>query len=440
MSCFREEYRRSCRFVRLKLRGFKATILDVDLEIEAYLTIHKAGFAVLSFWLFTDKGIKLEDTIKMEDPFSPFRAREIWTGFLDHIRKCKMVPEELIDKIGRGEEFTTSIEKIHNLYRSFVQSVIHDVDSCEELKKKIRYSITGISLVVAIFDVDQLDKFLHNHRKELHGMLAIEEMWDWVSEAWISDAMKKNLAWREGWHVYIGNGRALLIVSKEANDRLRERLKRKIKEKIPDIIFEMGPSELLPGLHPPYTIVFDKERIAEEELRRTWKYQLREIMLDLTTIMENLSLQEIMLRTYDYILGEKMPKSIKGLSTLKEEISKAIEEFLNVRVWKPLTAKKWIEFGKNVMGIDEMYKSIRRRLNLVESMIRTLYDKMFNWLILLLTTVSGYLQIVELAILTGFNAKCIIEVWGVCIKALGVALLVFTIFLFVFYRKIKKIS
>jgi hypothetical protein len=131
---FQEEYRRSCRFVRLKLRGFKATILDVDSEIEAYLMIHKAGFAVLSFWLFTDKGIKLEDIIKMEDPFSPFRAREIWTGFLDHIRKCKMVPEELIDKIGRGEEFTTSIEKIHNLYRSFVQSVIHDVDSCEELK------------------------------------------------------------------------------------------------------------------------------------------------------------------------------------------------------------------------------------------------------------------------------------------------------------------
>ena len=321
-----------------------------------------------------------------------------------------MVPEELIDKIERGGEFTTSIEKIHNLYRSFVQSVIHDVDSCEELKKKIRYFITGISSTVAIFDVDQLDKFLHNHRKELHGILAEEKVWDWVSEAWIKDAMKKNLAWREGWCVYIGNGRALLIVSKEANDRLRERLKREIKEETPDIIFGIGPPGLLPGLYPPYTIVLNKEKIAEEELRRRWKYQLKGMVLDLTTIMENLSLQGIMLRTYDYILGENMPKSIKGLSTLKEEISEAIEEFLNVRVWKPLTAKKWVEFGKNVMGIDEMYKSIRRRLDFIESRIRTIYDKTFNQLILLLTAVSGYLQTAELMILMGFKLKISLSV------------------------------
>lgn len=266
---------------------------------------------------------------------------------------------------------------MRNIYICFVQTTILGKTSpCKALEKKLRYPFFGASPMVAVFNVDQLDKFLDEHRKELFGILSGEKMWDSVREEWIGKLMERNLAWRKGWGVYIERNRALLVISEEASELL--------KAKLPAIFFALGPPNLLPRLYPPYVIVIDKERVAAKIMA-----------LDLAVIMENLTLQEIMLRTYDYILGRKMPRSIRKLTALKEEISNALEEFLNVRVWNHLTATEWVEYGKRMMGIDEMYESIRRRLELVESTIRTLYDKMFNWLIFALTAVAGYLQILE---------------------------------------------
>ncbi len=398
---FQDEYRMNHRFARLKLRGFDATILDVRSKMEVYLTIHRAGFAALSFWFSVDKDIKLSDIIIMEDPFSKIKVGKIWEGFLDHIKRFKMVPAEFIGKIERGEEFDTSISRLHNLYRSFMMSVMQEMDSKRE--RKIRYPFTGIFSAVVIFDVNQLEKFLEDHKKELHGILAEERMWDWVSESWIEKAMEKNLAWREGWAVYIGNARALMVVSKEANDKLRSELKRRFVEGTPDIIAGIGPAGLLPGLHPPYIIVLDKEKVAEGILERIWEDQLKGIMLDLTTIIENLSLQKIMLESCDYALGEGMPESIKDLSDIRKQVHEVMEEFLNVRVWRPLTATEWVEYGKKVMRINEMYEAIRNRLDLLEGRIRALYDRAFNILILILTIISGYLQMAEVMFLLGFS-------------------------------------
>ena len=251
-----DEYRTSHRFARLKLRGFNATISGVRSEIEVYLMIHRTGFAVLSFWFFIDKDIKLSDVIIMEDPFLKIKARGIWGGFLDHIKRSKMVPAEFIGKMERGEEFGTSIAGLHILYKSFIMSVMQGMDSHKKEKKE-RYPFTGISTTVVIFDVDQLEKFLEDHRKELHGILSGERMWDWVNESWIERAMEKNLAWREGWAVYIGNGRALMVISKEANDKLRRELRNMIEGEVPDLIGGIGPSG-------PYTIILNKKKTAEE--------------------------------------------------------------------------------------------------------------------------------------------------------------------------------
>jgi hypothetical protein len=411
VTLLQEEYRRSGRSARLKLRGFKATILGIDSEIEVYLLIHKTGFAVLSFWLFTDKVSNLNDIIRMEDPHERIKVREIWPPLLDRAKRCKIVkiPEGSANKAGKDEEYAATIEVMRNIYICFVQTtILGKASPCKAFEKKLRYPFFGASPMVAVFNVDQLDKFLDEHRKELFGILSGEKMWDSVREEWVGKLMERNLAWREGWGVYIERNRALLVISKEASELL--------KAKLPDIVIALGPPNLLPGLYPPYVIMIDKERVAAKIMT-----------LDLAVIMENLMLQKIMLRTYDYILGRKMPRSIRKLTALKEEISNALEEFLNVRVWNHLTATEWVEYGKRMMGIDEMYESIRRRLELVESTIRTLYDKMFNWLIFTLTVATGFLQILEPIIHANPANIC-------C------SLIAFTVFLLVSYWMFRKFS
>jgi len=366
---------------------------------------------VLSFWLFTDKVSNLNDIIRMEDPHERIKVREIWPSLLDRAKRCKIVkiPEESANKTEKDEEYAATIEVMRNIYICFVQTtILGKANPCKALEKKLRYLFFGASPMVAIFDVDQLDKFIDEHKKELFGILSGEKMWDSVREEWVGKLMERNLAWRKGWGVYIGNGRALLVISKEASELL--------KAKLPDIVIALGPPNLLPGLYPPYVIMIDKERVAAKIMT-----------LDLAVIMENLMLQKIMLRTYDYVLGRKMPRSIRKLTALKVEISNALEEFLNVRVWNHLTATEWVEYGKRMMGIDEMYESIRRRLELVESTIRTLYDEMFNWLIFTLTAVAGYLQILEPIIHANpTNIYC--------------PLLVFTAILLVLYWKYRRFS
>jgi hypothetical protein len=50
-------------------------------------------------------------------------------------------------------------------------------------------------------------------------------------------------------------------------------------------------------------------------------------------VWENLLLQEYMLRTYNYRLGENRPGSVGQLNKLREEISDAIEEYLSARLF-----------------------------------------------------------------------------------------------------------
>jgi len=383
-----EEYRKSGRIARLKLKGFTARVLDIDSEVEVYLTIHRTGFAVLSFWLFVDRELELSDIIKIEDPSTPIQITNLWPGLLQHLEKLK-IPEALALKKTNVDKVPLVV--IRNLYIGYVQSTVLSVGSFEELLKKLRYPYFGITPVVGIFDVNGSEEFVQDHLKELHGIIANEEWWDWVQDYWVKRDLGRNLAYREGWHVYIGSNGALIIVSKEANNRLREILKKRLLNNIPIIITGFQPPT------GPFILMLNREKIAEEELEKVWPLQLRSLMLDLVVVLENLVLQEIMLRTFDYVLGQGLPKSIKELVDLKEEILNTLDEFLNVRIWSRATAREWTEYGKKRMGIDELYLSIRRRLGIIESRIRTEFEATINIMSILLALLMIYMQVIPLA-------------------------------------------
>jgi hypothetical protein len=188
-----------------------------------------------------------------------------------------------------------------------------------------------------------------------------------VQDYWVKRELGRNLAYREGWHVYIGRNGALMIIPKEAHDGLRE-------------------------------ILRDREKISENELKRAGPYQIL-FVLDLTIVLEYLVFHEITLRTFNYKLDQGLPESFKKVVKLEEEISKTLDEFLNSYAWSRSIVKEWVKYGKNKMEIDEKYESIRRRLDTIKDGIEIAYKisvDFTNFLLALLATYIGLLSLREI--------------------------------------------
>ncbi|RLE91918.1 MAG: hypothetical protein DRN04_11650 [Thermoprotei archaeon] len=427
MRLFLEEYRKRCRFARLKLRGFKVTLPEIEikktLNVDVYLMLHRTGFAVLSFWLYLDRIPSLEKLIKLENPFRPIYVRGLWSGLIEHLKINRVIKEENreVEALGKGF-FVLTIEKIRNIYWSFIFSKLQNGQSPRSLEAKVRYPFLGIYRVVALIGIEGLlEHYVKEHEKVLHGIISMEDFWDSVRKPWIEESLSVNLAWREGWGVYIGSAGALMIITKEAMELIRDLLRAKLEHEIPHIV--LGWSE-----RGPFAATLDRKKVSEKLVERVWKDQQISIILDLFVVVELLCLQSIMLRAYEYILSEKMPKSIRRLAQVKRELLEVIEEVLNVRVWQPRTAAVWVEHGKKVIGIDVLYSSVKEKLSILESRLRTLYDHALNTLMLALTLFLGIPQVIELLLRFGISSV----VW----LSLVVVIFVMMVIAIAYYAKI----
>jgi hypothetical protein len=234
----------------------------------------------------------------------------------------------------------------------------------------MRYPYAETSMAVIISDIDNLQEFIQNHRKDLYILLTGSRLLQLVDNEKIKEVTDRNLSWRKDLYINISSSRMIVLFSKEVIDQIKNDFKTKIeKEPFADILNKV--TEEIIDLH-----------VLETELVPIF-------------VWENLLLQEYMLRTYNYLLGENRPDSVRQLNKLREEISDAIEEYLNVRVWAFPYAREIVEKAKPIMSIDELYDSLRKRLDFVESIITTHYNVSINRLLILLTIITAGLQLFE---------------------------------------------
>lgn len=384
LGLFYEEYRRSHSYIRLKLRGFEITFPELQSRVrtpihcEAYALIHKAGFAVMSFWMpVRGSTLDLADLVILERPDGDILRASVWRGLVEQRAKVSVPMREMLTS---GENQSSQLisvvgrmEGVRNLYAFFIETigVVRDVSSIEELEKKLRYYPIASYPVMAIRNVGgaSLESFVSDHKFELHGILAKERHWDWVGREWVEDALRRNLAWRSDWAVFINHGASLLMMAPGAAEKF---LKVKALENLQNAD---GSLEL----------------------------QFRAMDLDVVNIVEVLQLQQIMLRTYDYMLSVGLPSSLRGLTDLKQSLTQGLDEYHNVRIWPHKTAQEWVEFGQRVMNIDKIYDVVRTKLDLLEGKLRTQYDIRLNSVMVALIIFFGSLQVGQLVSALGWS-------------------------------------
>ncbi|MCC6003562.1 MAG: hypothetical protein LM590_04405 [Thermofilum sp.] len=365
-----QEYRSNRRLVRLKIRGFKARILDMNVEIKVYLMIHKTGFAVLGFWLPIDMALELEklvDMVYVTENESMY-VEGLWRPMVDRFKKLSIV-EGYIREAGENKFYAT-INNIATLYVYYIILTLMNRLLRPFASPKMRYPYAEASMAVIISDIDNLQEFIQNHRKDLYILLTGSRLLQLVDNEKIKEVTDRNLSWRKDLYINISSSRMIVLFSKEVIDQIKNDFKTKIeKEPFADILNKV--TEEIIDLH-----------VLETELVPIF-------------VWENLLLQEYMLRTYNYLLGENRPDSVRQLNKLREEISDAIEEYLNVRVWAFPYAREIVEKAKPIMSINELYDSLRKRLDFVESIITTHYNVSINRLLILLTIITAGLQLFE---------------------------------------------
>ncbi|MGB9022354.1 MAG: hypothetical protein WCC94_02845 [Candidatus Bathyarchaeia archaeon] len=401
LTLFSEEYRRSHPYVRLKLRGFEATFSELQSKIrapihgEAYVLIHRTGFAIMSFWLsIRQSTLDLNDLMSLEQSEATSLRTIIWRGLAEEYAKVSLSMRKILTsdrhESSQSLSIVTNIETLSNIYAFCIvtKGLIGDISSIEELEKKLRYYPIGRYPLISIRNIggSALEKFVNDHKFELHGILTKEKYWDWVGQKWVDYALRENLAWRSDWAVYIGYGASLLMTAPSVTERFLE----------------------IKALKQP------KDSDQQLEL------EYRGVNLDVVNIVEVLKLQEIMLRTYDYVLSVGPPRSILGLTNLKQSLTEGLEEYQNVRIWPHKTAQEWVEFGQRIMNIDKIYAVVQEKFKLLEGRLRTQYDVRLNRLVVALAVLFGSTQVGQLAAALGWSQ------WSslfICMATLALGLL-----------------
>jgi hypothetical protein len=363
-----QEYRSNGRLVRLKLRGFKATILDMTVEVKVYLMIHKNGFAVLSFWLPINTALELEKLVDIVDKAEneDIYVEGLWRPMVDRLKKISTL-EDYISETEENEFYTT----INNIATLYVYHIILTLMNRPFASPQIRYPYAQASMAVIMSDIDNLQEFIQNHRKDLYIFLTESRLTQLADNEKIKEVTDRNLSWRKDLYINISSSRMVVLFSKEVIEQIKNDFKRKFeREPLAEMFNETATEEII-DLH-----------VLENELAPIF-------------VWENLLLQEYMLRTYDYLLGEKRFDSLDQLFNLTEEISDALEEYLNVRVWAFPYAIEMVEKAKKIIHIDKLYDYLRKRLELVENTIATRHEVSLNRLLLLFTVISVALQLLD---------------------------------------------
>ena len=401
LGLFYEEYRRSHSYVRLRLVGFNATFPALESRIptpihgEVYALIHQTGFATMSFWLpIRQSSLNLADLISLEQSREMMLDVAIWRGLAEHYAKVSVsmskILKDRLDKSSPRVSVVTNVETLRNMYAFLIvtQGLIGEVSSIEELERKLRYYPISAYPVMMIRNIggNNLEKFVNDHKFELHGILTKEEHWDWVNGKCVDEALHDNLAWRPDWAVYINSGASLLMTSPSAIHR---------------------PLRALPRL-----------QVTEPRI----ELQYRAMDLDVVNIVEMLQLQNIMLRTYDHVIGKGLSSSLSELTDTKKRIAQGLDEYHNIRIWPHKTAQKGVEFGQQIMGIDRIYAVVEEKFKLLEGALRTQYDVRLNRLMVAFTVLFGASQVGQLVAVLGWSRElCLITFTLISVAGLLIA-------------------
>lgn len=369
------EYLEGLRFFRAKLADFKIQLPDNSMApINVRVLFHQSGVLILEFFL------RIQDM-----NLTPDVINELQLLPREEIELTFELPRELLQDYSK---INPDIRKIlankpdkkvfkrtmtlHELVWIYWAIIIHiateeKAKDSKSLQHLLRYNVFDYYPIM-IFNFPEFqspEALLEKYKSELYTIL-VQEMdlpVEYLRSEFIDEAFdqSRNLTERTDNAIYFAMESCICI-----NTQLSEK------------IFELRAK---------------KKRRSLEEQRLLEK-------LDVVLVQEFLQLQRFNVEMFDFLLSRKSISEMETdeLAQMRGRLSRAIEEFYNVKLLIKTETLKRFEFGrKNTYDLEKSLEVLEKKLDLVDSAVSSIHNNLMEFLSVLLGIVVQVGPIIALA-------------------------------------------
>ena len=355
------EYMESRRFVRLRLKGFRMDIKDLEEQrVMVDVSLHRSGIGVLAMSVSL-KGVNLAHSDIVELELLPRNKKLVkYLLPMELILEYSKVNEEVASTLkglkasGSGLRLEASLDEVVWYYWSSMVNAIWKIGSEEKILDGLRYKIFSAYPVVFIRktlpEYETTVELLRNHPKQVYGILTqvLRQPIETVRPENFESMFRDDLSERADVSIFIGLESTLVINSGNSWRVLK-------------------------------VIAEERDTTVEHE----YMYDMRTLL----NVLELLQVQRQILWLYDYVLASRPVESLnpRQLVKMKEEIASAVEEFYNIKVAAQREAWVKIEHGKRVFMLADFFNTVTGKLSLLEEAANSLHTLRMEALGLALT-------------------------------------------------------
>jgi hypothetical protein len=364
------EYIENQRFIRLKLKEFKADIKELgERRVRVDLSLHRSGIGVLAMNVSLN-GVNLTPSDIIDLELLP-RSKKTMKFLLppEVIREYSKVDKEVasalkgLPTVRRGLPLEASLDEVVWYYWSSIMNAIWKLESKEKILNSLRYEIFTAYPVVFIKrtspEYETPAELLRNHPKQVYGILTqvLRQPIETVTLENVEKILGDDLSERADVSIFIALESTLSISSKDTWSVLK---------------------------------------VIAEKRNTPIEYEYMYDMRTLLNVIELLQVQRQILWLYDYILASCPVESLspRKLAQMKGEIARAVDEFYNIKVAAQREAWTKIEYGKKVFMIADFFNTVTGKLSLLDEAANSLHTTRMEALGLALTVLLSVIPLI----------------------------------------------
>lgn len=343
---FKPQYLAEVPFTRIGLQPFFATMWGEEVGVDVGLLVHRSGVAILTFYVSFEGQKTADELLGIENlaPEDVISETRVARAVVEPQACIHGLGDEELDRVPSEREFSSGVEwfvyrdhrdaslvDVFDIYRIAVASSLQGKKLARSGERPARSRVSGWMVYPVVFarrvlpSIPDSAAFAARYPREIAGLVQRTD-WRGLTDGNVKRMAEGNLSIRKDHSVYVEAGHATVFYL----DAYRQKLMAAYGEDVPG---------------------------------QTWLAS----QFQTSIVVDVLLIQRWILTTLNLRLGS-LTSDTAGLNALKRDLLVALEEYHNIAVSYG-SAQEIIRLAREKMGTDELYRTLMRKLDILDRLI-----------------------------------------------------------------------